>query len=61
MRILIDPEEVKALKEHMSNGGNFTYAFRDVGVSYGTIFRWGKRFKAKRKCEAPAGDNLIRI
>jgi transposase-like protein len=48
----IDPEKVKALREHIADGGNFSSASREIGVSYGTIFRWKKRFKIKRKYEA---------
>jgi DNA invertase Pin-like site-specific DNA recombinase len=50
--ILIAPEKVKALREHMANGGNFSSASREIGVSYGTIFRWKKRFKIKRKYDS---------
>lgn len=50
--VSIDPEKVKALREHMAGGGNFSSASREIGVSYGTIFRWKKRFKIKRKYEA---------
>jgi transposase-like protein len=45
----IAPEKVKVLREHMANGGNFSSASREIGVSYGTIFRWKIRFKIKRK------------